>query len=101
LVGLSLQQRFQRIHDANLSGRRNSVSWLDATAMLRAARFPATIILRTSRAICCDAILCRDGLVHFSFANVACAVENFRPARLEPSCGGHDLQYPRHLLLEG
>jgi hypothetical protein len=98
-------QRFQRIHDANLSGRRNSVSWLgsglDATAMLRAARFPATIILRTSRAICCDAILWRDGLVHFSFANVACAVENFRPARLEPSCGGPDLQYPRHLLLEG
>jgi 2-polyprenyl-3-methyl-5-hydroxy-6-metoxy-1,4-benzoquinol methylase len=27
---------------------------------------------------CCDAILCRDCLVHFSFANIACAVDNFR-----------------------
>ncbi|HWZ38583.1 MAG TPA: class I SAM-dependent methyltransferase [Bradyrhizobium sp.] len=27
---------------------------------------------------CCDAILCRDCLVHFSFANIARAVDNFR-----------------------
>ena len=137
-AGLTLQQRFQRIHDTNLWGAEASVSGLgselDATATLRAELPPllkrlnvtslldapcgdATWIARVDlgmrvtgidivpelieqlreRAargelsgeyhladITCDslpradAILCRDCLVHFSFANIARAVDNFR-----------------------
>jgi SAM-dependent methyltransferase len=136
--GLSLRQRFQRIHDTNLWGAAESVSGLgseiDATATLRAAlpallkRLGATSLLdapcgdagwiasvdlgvrvvgidivpdliealraRAARGEIkgdyhladitgdalprCDAILCRDCLVHLSFANIARAVENFR-----------------------
>jgi hypothetical protein len=136
--GLSLQQRFQRIHDTNLWGAAESVSGLgseiDATATLRAElpallkRLHATSLLdapcgdagwiasvelgvrvvgidivpeliealraRAARGEingdyhladitadvlpCCDAILCRDCLVHLSFANIARAMENFR-----------------------
>jgi len=137
-AGLSLQQRFQRIHDTNLWGAAESVSGLgseiDATATLRAGlpallkRLGATSLLdapcgdagwiasvdlgvrvvgidivpdlierlrdRAARGEIkgdyhladitaddlpsCDAILCRDCLVHLSFANIARAVENFR-----------------------
>jgi hypothetical protein len=136
--GLSLQQRFQRIHDTNLWGAAQSVSGLgseiDATPTLRAElpallkRLHATSLLdapcgdagwiasvelgvrvvgidivpeliealraRAARGEingdyhladitadvlpCCDAILCRDCLVHLSFANIAGAVEKFR-----------------------
>ena len=137
-AGLSLQQRFQRIHDTNLWGAAESVSGLgseiDATATLRAGlpallkRLGATSLLdapcgdagwiasvdlgvrvvgidivpdliealraRAARGEIkgdyhladitaddlpsCDAILCRDCLVHLSFANIARAVQNFR-----------------------
>jgi len=137
-AGLSLQQRFQRIHDTNLWGAAESVSGLgseiDATATLRAELPPllhrlqvaslldapcgdAGWIARADLAMRvigidivpdliedlraragqgeiageyhladittddlprCDAVLCRDCLVHFSFANIARAVENFR-----------------------
>jgi SAM-dependent methyltransferase len=137
-AGLSLQQRFQRIHDTNLWGAPESVSGLgseiDATAMLRVElpallrRLQATSLLdapcgdggwiaRTDHRVRvtgidivpdlieqlnaraargeiagdyhladitadplprCDAILCRDCLVHLSFANIAGAVDNFR-----------------------
>jgi SAM-dependent methyltransferase len=137
-AGLSLQQRFQRIHDTNLWGAPASSSGLgseiDATAVLRAelprllrklsvtslldapcgeaswinqadlrARFigvdivPALIERLQVRAAAgeingeyhraditrdplpgCDAILCRDALVHLSFANIERAVANFR-----------------------
>jgi hypothetical protein len=137
-AGLSLQQRFERIHDSNLWGAPESVSGLgseiDATAALRAelprllARFGITSLLdapcgdagwinRSSLAMNyvgidivpslvaqlqaaaaagdirgdyhladitvdplprCDAILCRDCLVHLSFANIERAVGNFR-----------------------
>ena len=134
-AGLSLSERFQRIHDTNLWGAAASVSGLgsevDATAVLRAelplllrrlgvrtlldapcgdGGWIATADLGVSVTgidivpdlvealrgrgdpdrdylladITCDAlpaadaILCRDCLVHFSFANIARAVENFR-----------------------
>ena len=137
-AGLSLQQRFQRIHDTNLWGALESVSGLgseiDATATLRAELPPllrrlqvtslldapcgdagwiaradlgvavtgidivpdliATLRARAARGEIpgeyhladittdalprCDAVLCRDCLVHFSFANIARAVANFR-----------------------
>jgi SAM-dependent methyltransferase len=137
-AGLSLPERFQRIHDTNLWGAAASVSGLgseiDATAVLRAElpdllqRLEVTSLLdapcgdagwiakadlgvrvigvdvvpdlieglcaRSVRGeivgdysladITCDplprtdAILCRDCLVHFSFANIARAVESFR-----------------------
>jgi hypothetical protein len=136
--GLSLAQRFQRIHDSNLWGAAESSSGLgsemDATAVLRAelprllARLGATSLLDApcgdahwisaaksgmryvgidivpelverlrARAATgeitgeygladithdplprCDAILCRDCLVHLSFANIERAVANFR-----------------------
>jgi hypothetical protein len=134
-AGLSLRERFQRIHDTNLWGAAESVSGLgseiDATATLR-AELPALLrrlgvstlldapcgdggwiatadlgvrvtgvdvvleLIAKLRArgelangysladITCDplphadAILCRDCLVHFCFANIARAVENFR-----------------------
>jgi 2-polyprenyl-3-methyl-5-hydroxy-6-metoxy-1,4-benzoquinol methylase len=137
-AGLSLRERFQRIHDTNLWGAEASVSGLgselDATAALRAELRP---LLRRLQAVSlldapcgdagwiiradlgvditgvdivpeliealrarvahgeiqgdyhladitqdllprCDAILCRDCLVHLSFANIARAMENFR-----------------------
>ena len=137
-AGLTLQQRFQRIHDTNLWGAEASVSGLgselDATATLRAElppllkRLGATSLLDApcgdaawiaradlgvrvtgidivpelieqlrERVACgeifgdyhladitrdplprADAILCRDCLVHFSLANIARAVDNFR-----------------------
>jgi len=137
-AGLSLRQRFQRIHDTNLWGAEASVSGLgselDATATLRAAlpsllkRLNVTSLLDAPcgdagwiacaelgvrvtgidivpdliEALCeratrgeipgdyhladvtsdplprADAILCRDCLVHFSFANIKRAVDNFR-----------------------
>jgi hypothetical protein len=137
-AGLTLQQRFQRIHDTNLWGAEASVSGLgselDATATLGAElppllkRLGATSLLdapcgdatwiaradlgvrRTGIDIVsdlvealreraargeifgdyhladitrdalprADAILCRDCLVHFSFANIERAVDNFR-----------------------
>jgi SAM-dependent methyltransferase len=137
-AGLSLRDRFQRIHDTNLWGAAASVSGLgseiDATAVLRAElpgllrRLEVTSLLdapcgdagwiakadlgvrvigvdvvpdlieglRARRARGemvgdygladitsdplphADAVLCRDCLVHFSFANIARAVENFR-----------------------
>jgi hypothetical protein len=140
-AGLTLQQRFQRIHDTNLWGAAESVSGLgsevDATAILRAElpgllrRLNAASLLdapcgdagwivradlgvrvtgvdivpdliealqaRAARGEIageyhladlttdilprCDAVLCRDCLVHFSFANIARAVENFRRSR--------------------
>lgn len=137
-AGLSLRQRFQRIHDTNLWGAAESVSGLgseiDATATLR-AELPALLrrlevtslldapcgdggwIARTDLGVRvtgidivpalverlraragrgeiagdyhladitadrlprCDAILCRDCLVHLSFANIDRAVANFR-----------------------
>jgi SAM-dependent methyltransferase len=137
-AGLSLQQRFQRIHDTNLWGAVASVSGLgseiDATAVLR-AELPALLqrlnvtslldapcgdggwIARADLGIPvtgvdivpelierlrgraasgeiaglyqladitadplprCDAILCRDCLVHLSFANIERALQNFR-----------------------
>jgi hypothetical protein len=134
-AGLSLRQRFQRIHDTNLWGAAESVSGLgseiDATAVLR-AELPLLLrrlgvrtlldapcgdggwiatsnlgvrvtgvdvvpdlidALQASRDAnhdylladitgdplpAADAILCRDCLVHFSFANIARAIENFR-----------------------
>jgi len=134
-AGLSLRERFQRIHDTNLWGAAASVSGLgsevDATAVLR-AELPLLLRrlgVRTLLDAPCgdggwiattdlgvrvigidvvpdlvealrrrddhnrdylvaditcdplptaDAILCRDCLVHFSFANIARAVENFR-----------------------
>src|SRR3954447_7620407 len=138
LVGLSLEQRFQRIYDTNLWGAPASPSGLgselDATEALRAElprlleRLQATSLLdapcgdagwisranlgvryvgvdivgsliETLRARAaageiggdyrvadltrdplprCDAILCRDALVHLSFANIARALVNFR-----------------------
>jgi SAM-dependent methyltransferase len=134
-AGLSLRERFQRIHDTNLWGAAESVSGLgseiDATAVLRAelpqllqrlgvgtlldapcgdggwlasadldVRVTGVDVLPDLIAalqrrddptrdylladITCDplpradAILCRDCLVHFSFANIARAIENFR-----------------------
>jgi Methyltransferase domain len=137
-AGLTLRQRFQRIHDTNLWGAAESVSGLgseiDATASLRAElptllrRLEVTSLLdapcgdagwiaRTDLGVRvagidivpdlidrlrervargeiagdyhladltaddlprCDAILCRDCLVHFSFANIDRAVANFR-----------------------
>jgi len=137
-AGLSLEQRFQRIHDTNLWGAEASPSGLgselDATATLRAElpqllrRLQVTSLLdapcgdagwiaRTDvgvrvtgvdivpdliERLCeraargeisgdyrladitadslprCDAILCRDCLVHLSFTNIARAVDNFR-----------------------
>jgi len=134
-AGLSLSERFRRIHDTNLWGAVESVSGLgseiDATAVLR-AELPALLGrlgVRTLLDAPCgdggwiatadlgvrvtgvdvvpdlvgalqrragfnrdylvaditcdslpaaDAILCRDCLVHFSFANIARAVENLR-----------------------
>lgn len=136
LAGLSLAERFARIHETNMWGANTSVSGLgsekEATTALRArlpillaqldvsvlldapcgdagwieqAEFngirtigvdivPALIAtLQAERAgggeyavadITChplplaDAILCRDCLVHLSFANIARAIENFR-----------------------
>ena len=137
-TGLSLEQRFQRIHDTNLWGAPASLSGLgseiDATAALRAelprlleklgvtslldapcgdagwinranlgVRYvgvdivPALTERLRARAIAgdikgeyhladitrdslprCDAILCRDCLVHLSFANIERAMANFR-----------------------
>jgi hypothetical protein len=137
-AGLSLEQRFQRIHDTNLWGASVSTSGLgseiDATATLRAELprllqklgitslldapcgdagwinhadlgvrlvgvdiVPALIERLKARAAAgeikgeyrladitadalpgCDAILCRDCLVHLSFANIGRAVTNFR-----------------------
>jgi SAM-dependent methyltransferase len=137
-AGLSLQQRFQRIHDTNLWGAAASASGLgsemDATAVLRAelprlleklgvtslldapcgdagwinnanlnVRYvgvdivPSLIERLQARAAAgeikgdyrladitadelprCDAILCRDALVHLSFANIQRALANFR-----------------------
>jgi 2-polyprenyl-3-methyl-5-hydroxy-6-metoxy-1,4-benzoquinol methylase len=136
--GLTLQQRFERIHDINLWGAAASVSGLgsetDATATLRAELprllrrlgvaslldapcgdagwinaadlgvtligvdiVPDLIAQLSARADQgeitgdyrladitrdalppCDAILCRDCLVHLSFANIDRAIENFR-----------------------
>jgi SAM-dependent methyltransferase len=134
-AGLSLPERFQRIHDTNLWGAAESVSGLgseiDATAVLR-AELPVLLRRLGVRSLLdapcgdggwlasadlgvrvtgvdvvpdliaalqrrgdvnrdylladitrdplprADAILCRDCLVHFSFANIARAVENFR-----------------------
>lgn len=137
-AGLSLEQRFQRIHDTNLWGAAASASGLgseiDATALLR-ARLPRLLeklgvtslldapcgdagwinraslgvryvgidivppLIESLRARAaeeeikgeyhladitsgplprCDAILCRDALVHLSFANIERAVANFR-----------------------
>ena len=138
MVGLSLEQRFQRIYDTNLWGAPASPSGLgselDATEALRAElprlleRLQATSLLdapcgdagwisranlgvryvgvdivgsliETLRARAaaseiggeyrladltrdplprCDAILCRDALVHLSFANIGRALANFR-----------------------
>ena len=135
--GLTLQQRFERIHNTNLWGAAASVSGLgseaDATATLRAElpgllrRLGVTSLLdapcgdagwinavdlevtmigvdivpeliarlsaRTKQRGLkgdyhvaditrdalprCDAILCRDCLVHLSFANIDLAIENF------------------------
>jgi SAM-dependent methyltransferase len=134
-AGLSLRERFQRIHDSNLWGAAESISGLgsepDATAVLRAELpdllrrlgvntlldapcgdggwiatadlgvrvtgidvVPGLVEALRRRAdlnhdylladITCDplphadAILCRDCLVHLSFANIARAIENFR-----------------------
>jgi SAM-dependent methyltransferase len=137
-LGLSLAQRFRRIHDSNMWGAEASTSGLgsemEATAVLRAElprlfeRFrvtslldapcgdagwinhadlgvryvgvdivPALIERLQARAAAgeikgeyhladitgdllprCDAILCRDALVHLSFANIERAVANFR-----------------------
>ncbi|MEA2908197.1 MAG: hypothetical protein QOJ15_278 [Bradyrhizobium sp.] len=137
-AGLSLRQRFQRIHDSNLWGAPESTSGLGselgATAVLRnelprlLARLGVTSLLdapcgdagwinrsnlgvryvgvdivpdlveRLQAAAArgaisgdyhladitrdplprCDAILCRDCLVHLSFANIERAVANFR-----------------------
>ncbi len=137
-AGLSLTQRFQRIHDINLWGAVESTSGLGsepgATAVLRTelprllARLGITSLLDApcgdagwinaanldvravgvdivpdlieclrARAAAgeikggyhladitrdflpqCDAILCRDCLVHLSFANIERAVKNFR-----------------------
>jgi SAM-dependent methyltransferase len=134
-AGLSLSERFQRIHDTNLWGAAESISGLgsefDATAVLR-AEMPDLLRRLGVRALldapcgdggwiatadlgvrvvgidvvpdlvaalqrrgdpdrdylladitcdplpAADAILCRDCLVHFSFANIARTVENFR-----------------------
>ena len=138
LVGLSLEQRFQRIYDTNLWGAAASVSGLgseaDATAVLRAELprlleklqvtslldapcgdagwigqanlgvrivgidiVPALIDALRQRASAgeiggeyhladitcdplprCDVILCRDCLVHLSFANIERTLANFR-----------------------
>jgi hypothetical protein len=137
-AGLTLAQRFQRIHATNLWGAGQSISGLgseiDATAVLReelpkllarpgisslldapcgdagwigAAKLnvryigvdivPDLIARLQSRAAAdeidgeylladitrdplprCDAVLCRDCLVHLSFANIERAVANFR-----------------------
>jgi SAM-dependent methyltransferase len=137
-AGLSLAQRFQRIHDTNLWGALESTSGLgselDATSVLRTelprlfkrlgvtsvldapcgdagwinsadlgVRYvgidivPALVERLQARAAAgeihgeyrpaditadklprCDAILCRDCLVHLSFANMERAVANFR-----------------------
>jgi hypothetical protein len=137
-AGLSLEQRFRRIHETNLWGAPASTSGLgsemDATAVLRTelprlieklgvaslldapcgnagwinrtnlgARLigvdivPSLIERLQVRAAAgeikgeyhladitrdvlprCDAILCRDALVHLSFANIERAVANFR-----------------------
>jgi hypothetical protein len=137
-AGLTLAQRFRRIHDTNLWGAAASTSGLgsemDATAVLRAelpllfrrlgvtslldapcgdagwinqaklgVRYlgvdivPALIERLQARAAAgeiggeyrladisgdslprCDAILCRDCLVHLSFANIESAIANFR-----------------------
>jgi hypothetical protein len=137
-AGLSLRQRFQRIHDTNLWGASESVSGLgseiDATATLRAElpmllkRLGASSLLdapcgdggwiatvdlgvrvtgidivpdliedlraRAARGEIkgdyhlgditadllprCDVILCRDCLVHLSFANIERSLQNFR-----------------------
>src|SRR6266849_4551193 len=137
-AGLSLEQRFRRIHDTNLWGALASSSGLgseiDATAMLRpelprlleriavaslldapcgdagwinqanlGVRYvgvdivPALIDRLRARAAegevrgeyhladitrdplpRCDAVLCRDALVHLSFANIERAVANFK-----------------------
>jgi SAM-dependent methyltransferase len=137
-AGLSLAQRFRRIHDTNLWGAPASTSGLgsemDATAVLRAELprlfeklavtslldapcgdggwinstnlgvrligidiVPSLIERLQARAAAgeikgeyrladitrdplprCDAILCRDALVHLSFANIGRAVANFR-----------------------
>jgi len=137
-AGLTLRQRFQRIHDTNLWGAAESVSGLgsefDATATLRAElpdllkRLGASSLLdapcgdggwiaevdlgvrvtgidivpelverlraRAARGEIkgdyhlgditadtlprCDVILCRDCLVHLSFANIDRSLQNFR-----------------------
>ena len=137
-AGLSLEQRFRRIHDTNLWGAPASASGLgsemDATAVLRAELprlfeklgvtslldapcgdagwinntnlrmrligidiVPSLIERLRARAAAgeikgeyrladitgeplprCDAILCRDALVHLSFANIERAVANFQ-----------------------
>src|ERR1700737_3661240 len=138
LAGLSLEQRFRRIHETNLWGAAASTSGLgsemDATAVLRIELprllqklgvtslldapcgdagwikkanlrgriiggdiVPSLIERLQTRAAAgeirgefhladitrdtlprCDAILCRDCLVHLSFANIERAVANFR-----------------------
>ncbi len=138
LAGLSLEQRFRRIHETNLWGAAESTSGLgsemDATAVLRAELplllqklrvtslldapcgdagwinnanlrvriigvdiVPALVESLQARAASgeikgefhladitrdalprCDAILCRDCLVHLSYANIERAVANFR-----------------------
>src|SRR5229473_68950 len=108
-AGLSLEQRFRRIHDTNLWGALASSSGLgseiDATAMLRAElprlleRIAVASLIDRLRARAaegevrgeyhladitrdplprCDAVLCRDALVHLSFANIERAVANFK-----------------------
>src|SRR5229473_2595921 len=137
-AGLSLEQRFRRIHDTNLWGAPASASGLgsemDATAVLRAELprlFKKLSIASLLDAPCgdagwinqadlrlryvgvdivaalverlqaraaageirgeyhladitrdplprCDAVLCRDALVHLSFANIERAVANFK-----------------------
>jgi SAM-dependent methyltransferase len=139
-AGLSLEQRFRRIHDTNLWGAPASASGLgseiDATAVLRAELprlfeklgitsvldapcgdagwineanlgvrivgvdiVPSLVERLQARAAAgeikgeyhladitrdalprWDAILCRDALVHLSFANIERAVANFRAA---------------------
>src|SRR5882672_8309668 len=106
-AGLSLPQRFRRIYETNLWSAVPSVSGLgtevDATAALR-AELPRLLEKLTITSLLdapcgdageikgeyhladiardplqrCDAILCRDCLVHLSFANIERAVANFR-----------------------
>jgi hypothetical protein len=142
-LGLSLVQRFERIHDTNLWGADTSISGLgseaDATVVLR-RELPALLKKLGARSLLdapcgdaawineagldidylgldivaalverlqarvaagnikgdyrraditrdslpkCDAILCRDCLVHLSFGNIARAVANFQQSGAE------------------